>query len=224
MREFEVIDHPQRSDEWKRARLGTFTASVAHEMLATIKGGEAAARRDLRIRLVCERLTQQPEEDGYMNADMARGIELEPDAFAAFEALTGTLATQVGFCRHVTHLAGCSPDGVINDFEGVLELKAPRAANHWAWLRGDPVVPPRYLPQILHTLWITGSHYADFLSFNPMFPAHLRTFYVRYYRNDAEVSAYASKALAFLEEVEREYQAALGWHAVEAPYAVVAGR
>jgi hypothetical protein len=46
----------------------------------------------------------------------------------------------------------------------------------------------------------------------------LRTFYVRWYRNDGEIAAYAEKALRFLAEVENEYQAALGWHAVEAAH------
>ena len=43
---------------------------------------EAAARRDLRTQLVVERLTGRSAEEPYTNADMQRGIDLEPAAVA----------------------------------------------------------------------------------------------------------------------------------------------
>lgn len=64
-----------------RARVGLLTASCAGDMMATIKSGEAAARRDLRVRLVVERLTGVSQEDGFINAAMQRGIDKEADAF-----------------------------------------------------------------------------------------------------------------------------------------------
>ncbi|MEK9723283.1 MAG: YqaJ viral recombinase family protein [Rhodospirillaceae bacterium] len=104
----------QRTPEWFALRLGRLTASDAKDMLAVIKSGEAAARRDLRMRLVCERLTGQPSEDTYTNADMQRGVDLEPEARRAYEAHTGQLVdTRVGFISHDDCAAGCSPDGVV---------------------------------------------------------------------------------------------------------------
>jgi hypothetical protein len=105
----------QRTPEWFALRLGRLTASDAKDMLATIKSGEAAARRDLRMRLVCERLTGQAVEDTtFQNADMQRGIDLEPEARRAYEARTGQLVdTRVGFMSRDDCAAGCSPDGVI---------------------------------------------------------------------------------------------------------------
>jgi len=104
----------QRTHEWFTLRLGRLTASDAKDMLATIKSGEAAARRDLRMRLVCERLTGQPAEDTYTNADMQRGVELEGAALQAYQSRTGQLVdTRVGFISHDDCAAGCSPDGVI---------------------------------------------------------------------------------------------------------------
>jgi len=62
---FTIIDAPQRSPEWYAARCGRLTGSAAGDMLARLKGnGEAAARRDLRMRLVLEILTGLPQEDG----------------------------------------------------------------------------------------------------------------------------------------------------------------
>lgn len=206
MREFTVIDAEQRSPEWKLARAGRLTASRAKDMLATIKTGEAAARRDLRVQLVVERLTGEPQDDGYVNADMQRGIDLEPEAFAAYEALTGQIPASCGFVAHNSYQIGCSPDGVLDDFGGLLELKVPRSATHLGYLRSG-AVPAEHRPQLVHALWVTGAAYIDFLSFDPRFPANLRTFYVRLERDDKEIAAYAVKAGFFLAEVAQELAA-----------------
>ncbi len=208
MRAFTVIDAEQRSPAWKQARAGRLTASRARDMLATIKSGEAAARRDLRVQLVCERLTGEPQDSDFVNGDMLRGIELEPDAFAAYESLTGHMPSQCGFIAHNDLLAGCSPDGVLDDFGGLLELKVPRSATHLGYLRAG-AVPPEHMPQLLHALWVTGAAYIDFLSFDPRFPANLQTFYVRVQRDEAAIRVYEAKALAFLMEVDREVEAVL---------------
>lgn len=203
---FTVLDCPQRSAEWFEARIGRLTGTCAADMLATIKSGEAAARRDLRLRLVCERLTGCSQEDGYVNAAMQRGIDLEPAALAAYEAMTGEMAQRVGFCSHASLRAGCSPDGYVGDFTGIVSLKCPKSATHLGYLRGG-VMPQTYVPQMLHELWISGAQFYDFLSFDDRFPPELQTFYVRVMRLETAVAEYEKKALAFLAEVDREYEA-----------------
>src|SRR4051812_17167414 len=115
---FTIIDAPQRSNEWFAARVGRLTGSVAADAMAgpLKSGGEPAARRDLRTRLALERLCQRSLEDDYLNADMKRGIELEPEALAAYEAATGNLVQVTGFLSHTELLAGCSLDGHIGNF------------------------------------------------------------------------------------------------------------
>ena len=204
---FTVIDAEQRSAEWFAARAGLLTGSRAADILATIKSGEAAARRDYRMQLVCERLTGQPQEDGFINAAMQRGIDLEPKAFAAYEALTGSVAVRTGFLRHSTHLAGCSLDGHVDGFTGIVEIKCPKSATHLKYWRGKGEAPSDYLPQITHNLWITGAQWCDFLSFDDRFPEELQTFLVRVRRSDVDIDGYEQKALAFLAEVETEVNA-----------------
>ena len=201
-----VIDaSPQRSPEWFHARLGRLTGSRAADMLATIKSGEAAARRDYRLQLVCERLTGQPQESGFVNEAMQRGIDLEPMALGAYEALTGTLAQTVGFAAWADLMVGCSVDGSIGDFEGILELKCPKSATHLEYLR-SPTVPARYLSQITHNLWVTGAAWCDFLSYDDRFPAPLQTVLRRVRREDVDFDTYATAALKFLGEVDAEEQ------------------
>ena len=194
----------QRSPEWFALRCGRVTGTAAGDMLATIKSGEAAARRDLRTRLVCERITGRGDDgNGYQSAEMKWGVEHETAARYAYEALTGELARPVGFVTHDSLLAGCSPDGEIGHFAGLLEIKCPKSATHLSYLRGRGV-PSHYLPQIQHNLFITGASWADFVSFDPRFPPALRLFVVRHYLHDAERKAYELLLRMFLAEVDRE--------------------
>lgn len=213
---FTIHADPQRSPEWFQARLGRLTGSRAADMLATIKTGEAAARRDYRTQLVCERLTGQSQEDGYTNAVMERGVLLEPVALKAYETLTGNVAQPSWFLSLPDVMAGCSLDGQVDNFAGIVELKCPKSATHLKYLRGKGEAPAEYLPQITHNLWVTGAEWCDFLSFDDRFPEDLQTFLVRVNRNELDMSGYEAKALTFLAEVETEYSALRGWKIVAA--------
>lgn len=206
---FTIHDCPQRSPEWFAARAGKLTGSKAAlvtDFLKTGAKGESAKRRDYRLQLVCERLTGLPQEDGdgYVNDSMQRGIDLEPAAFAVYEALTGNLAHKSGFLSHLTLPVGCSLDGQIDSFTGILEIKCPKTATHLSYWRGPSVAPADYLPQITHNLWVTGAAWCDFLSFDDRLPAHLQTFLVRVKREDVDIAAYEAAAMKFLAEVDAE--------------------
>lgn len=205
-----IHDVPQRSAEWFKLRLGRVTGSVAADILATIKsGGEAAGRRNLRVRLVLERLTGRSQESGFLSAAMQQGIEREPDAYALYEALTGRLLTSSGFIQHETLMAGCSLDGFVprgEAIEGIIEIKAPIPATHLDYVKSG-TVPGEYYKQILHGLFITGAQWADFVSFNPDFPEPLQVRLVRVNRDEAAIEDYEKKLRAFLSEVDRELEA-----------------
>jgi predicted phage-related endonuclease len=205
---FTIVTADQRTQEWRQARCGRVTGSRAKDVLASIKSGEAAARRDYRTQLVTERLTGQPQDSDFVNADMLRGIEMEGDAFRAYEAHSGNLVRRTGFLAVNEHLIGCSLDGDVDQFTGIVELKVPRSATHVRYLR-DGGVPAEHVPQIVHNLLVTGAQWCDFASFDPRFPEALRLFVVRLHRDDAQIEAYLKKLSAFLEEVEAEYQAML---------------
>jgi hypothetical protein len=108
-----LSEHPQGSPEWRADRAGKATASRAKDILAKIKSGEAAARRDYRVQLVTERLIGEPAEDGYVSKEMEWGIANEPFARMAYEAATGNVVQEAGFVYLADVAAGCSVDGVI---------------------------------------------------------------------------------------------------------------
>jgi hypothetical protein len=88
----------QRSDEWFAVRVGKLTASAADKMLARTKTGPSAQRHDLRMRLACEALTGMSCETPFVpNAAVSRGVDCEPAAILAYEALTGLVVHPIGF-------------------------------------------------------------------------------------------------------------------------------
>ncbi len=172
-------------------------------MLATISKGEAAGRRNLRTQLVLERVTGRPQGPTFTSPAMQQGTSREPEAYAAYEVLTGELLTRTGFLSHDALLVGCSLDGHVGDFDGVIEIKSPIAATHLEYLRTG-TVPGDYLKQVVHALWLTGAQWCDWLSYNPEFPVGLQIKLVRLVRNEDAIAAYDAAVRTFLAEVEAE--------------------
>lgn len=203
---FTVIKHEQRSPAWFLARSGRLTGSRACDMLAKIKSGEAAARRDYRLQLAVERLTGAPQEGGFVNADMQRGIDMEATAFAAYEAATGEMVRRTGFICADDHMIGCSLDGDIENFAGIIELKVPKSTTHISYFKSGGM-PSAYLPQVQHNLWVTGAEWCDFASFDDRLPKALQLFRVRVHAKDLDMAAYEAEAMKFLAEVDAEVKA-----------------
>jgi putative phage-type endonuclease len=199
------VDVAQRSPEWFAARVGRLTGTAAADMLATIRSGEAAARRDLRLRLVVERLTRQSQDTGgFVSADMQWGIDHEPDARRAYEAATGDVVDEIGFLAHPTLPVGCSVDGAVGGGVGIIEIKCPRSAQHLRTIRAKSQILPEYLPQIQHNLWVSGAQWCDFVSYDPRFPLALRLIVTRLSLSGAERASYEFMVRCFLREVDQE--------------------
>ena len=193
----------QGSAEWKQARCGMATASRMDAVLATIKNGEAAARRDYKYQLVAERLTGVPQESGFINAEMMHGTEFEPFGRSAYEVLKGVLVDQVPILYHPTIKGGAaSPDGLVGA-DGMLEIKAPKTATHLGYLSAG-VVPAKYIPQMNWQLACAGParHWVDFVSFDPRLPEHLQLFVCRLNRDDGMIRSMEAEVSIFLSEVD----------------------
>lgn len=210
---YTLINVEQGTPEWRQARCGRLCASDAADMMAKIKNGEASARRDLRTRLVLEKLTGTPADDGYVSFDMQRGKELEAEARFAYESEAGEMVQQVGFFAHTELAVGCSPDGVIADGRGLLELKVPRSATHLRYLRSNGGLPVEHAAQVTHALFVSGAEFLDFASWDPRFPPDLQLYRVRVHRSDVDLKSYELVVRLFLDEVQREYEDVLALRA-----------
>lgn len=206
---FTVVDAPQRSPAWVAARLGRLTSSRAADMLAVIKSGEAAGRRNLRVQLALERITGKTQAPVYQSAAMLIGIEREAEAAAAYEALTGCVLTHTGFLAHASLAIGASLDGHVGDFAGVVELKCPQAATHLEYLTTGQI-PDTYRKQVVHQLFVSGARWCDWVSYCPEFPPGLQLKVVRVARSDQEMASYSLAAALFLREVDAAVAAVTG--------------
>jgi putative phage-type endonuclease len=196
-----LVSVPQGSPAWLEARAGKVTASRIADVLARVKTGEAAGRRDYRAQLVAEILTGRPQESGFTNDAMRWGTEQEPYARAAYECHAGVLVDQVGMALHPSIERGAaSPDGLV-DPDGLVEIKCPNTATHLDYLL-DGTVPAKYQPQMLWQMACTGRDWCDFVSFDPRLPEDLQLFVVRFQRDQARIDAMEAEVRAFISEAE----------------------
>jgi putative phage-type endonuclease len=195
-----ILDFPQGSAEWLASRAGKVTASRISDVLAKIKSGEAAARRDYRAQLVAEILTGKPQEDGFVNDAMKWGTENEPFARAAYEVDRGILVDQVGLVLHPEiDRAAASPDGLADI--GLVEIKCPKTATHLEYLLAGEV-PEKYRNQMLWQMACTERPWCDFVSFDPRLPQDLELFVVRLNRDDEAIKKMEAEVRKFLDEVD----------------------
>lgn len=188
----------QRSEEWFKARLGKVTASRVADVLAKIKTGESASRRNYKVQLVSERLTGEKQET-YINQAMQDGIDREFYARERYVQQHGEVE-EVGFIQHPNLEAGASPDGLVGD-DGLIEIKCPLGTTHTETLMTQEV-PSKYIPQIQWQLRCTGRKWCDFISYNPMFPENLQLF-VKRVEADEQYQLMLEKEISdFLIEVQ----------------------
>lgn len=197
-----IIDVTQGTDEWRAARAGIATASNFSAILARgTKNEEATTRRNLRIKLVLERLTGR-QAGGFESYATRQGTEREPLARQAYEVATGEIVRTVGFVRHDLLETGASPDGLIAA-DGGLEIKSPEPAAHLEAIRAKRV-PTQYFAQVQGNLWICERRWWRFVSFNPDFPSALQLVIITAYRDDDYIDKLHLAVSLFMDEVRDE--------------------
>lgn len=187
----------QGSEQWFLDKCGHASASEFSSVLAK---GQGKTRAAYLRRVVAEALTGKPV-DGYSNGHMGRGLVQEPHGRLAYEALTGEPVLQVGFLKHATLRAGCSPDGLIGD-DGGIEVKSVIPTVQLETILGKDY-PSEHRAQVQGNLWITGREWWDFVSYSPDFPqAHLQLYTFRVHRDEAYIENLEREVSAFLAEVD----------------------
>lgn len=161
-----ILHCEQGSDTWLAVRAGIPTSSNFDRIITT-QGLPSKQRQKYMYRLAGERLTGMPMEN-YLDGNMERGKELEAEARATYELVTGNTVEQVGFCMGDTRSFGASPDGLVGDKGGV-ELKCPILSTAVEYL-DKRVLPTIYLQQTQGTLLVTGRAWWDFVSYHPGLP------------------------------------------------------
>jgi putative phage-type endonuclease len=208
---FSYVDVPQGGPEFLLARAGSLGASQVHDAIASTKTGAAASVDKIMTQLIIESITGQPTPP-FQSAAMKQGNEREPDARIGYEFTTNSTVKQVGLFRHPriqrTH---ASPDGLIVDTKGGLEIKCPLSHTQLELLLTEKI-PARYQTQMYWQMACAGLDWVDFCSYDPAFPEEGRFFIKRIERDDAKISALEEKVEAFVQQMlakEEELRAKL---------------
>lgn len=191
----EVFDFEQSSPEWFAARAGIPTASEFSTVMAKGKDGGASVTRGKYLRqLAGEILTGEVAPEGYSNAHMERGKEMEAEARSLYAFTSDADPQLVGFIRNGRK--GGSPDSLIGDVGG-LEIKTAIPAVQIERLqRGG--LPAEHKAQVQGNLWVSEREWWDFVSYWPKLPPLI----VRVYRDETYIAQLAKAVDAFNEELD----------------------
>ena len=178
-----IYNFEQRTEDWYNIRKGKMTASNAETIIANGKGLETYI-----YNLMAEYYSSA-EKENYINADMQRGIDLEPEARLEFEFYTNLDVQEVGFIEH-NEFIGVSPDGLIGD-DGLIEIKCPNDSIYFKLLLSNNI-KPEYIAQMQMQMYVTDRQYCYFVSYNPNFEKSL---YIKKITRDEEMIEKLKKGL-----------------------------
>ena len=196
-----IINIEQGSEAWFQERCGRFTASK----FATLMSGETTKGfGDLITETAGEIITGEIEES-YVNADMERGKELEPEARACFEDTTGLDVLEVGFClpddEAQGEWVGVSPDGLIPSEDAILEIKCPKKKTHLNYIKAGRL-PNEYKWQVQGQLLVTGAKKAYFMSYYP----NMKPFIIEVLPDEEMRASLTERITDAIERVKREIE------------------
>ena len=221
----EIIDASpaQHSLDWYRARLGHFTGSQVGRLMKKGRGKDAEWSADALTyikEVVAERLLnpvvttideffqQYLDLVNTSSKMMAWGIDNEMLALGIYVKMTGNKVTHCGSLPHET--VQCfwdSPDGLLLNDNGVVEVKCPAPKTHADYLINvkNPEdlqsVKPEYYWQAISHMAVTGAHFCDWMSYCKFsqIPLHI----IRFER-DEEVIAQLLERITKADEMAQE--------------------
>jgi len=198
-----IRDIVQGTPEWMALRIGKIGGSRVADLLTEGRGGESLTRRKYKNELIRERLTHR-KLDTWKSPAMQRGIDLEPMARAWYEVHYNTFVDQVAIVLHPTiEGAQCSPDGLVDATNSLIEIKVPDPSNHLDNILTGGKQLEQYYDQVMWQLaCMPEREFCDLVSFDPEMPDHLQGFVKRIYRDDEYIKNMENKVTLFLQEIE----------------------
>lgn len=194
-------EHPEQDPE----RLGRATASEFNSIITRLRGGgEAAARRNYRIRLTLERVTgKTPTRFSNDYTDWGHDTEeLATVEWMVRNPEQAHLLIKCGFIKHDWLMAGASPDRLLGD-DATFEVKCFNSANHYEALTTG-MLPREYVAQVQGQLWITKRKYAIVVMYDPDFPPESQLIVLHVERDEKYIDNLAVDVSNFLDEVDAQ--------------------
>lgn len=193
-----IYNFDQRTDEWYNIRKGKMTASNASIIATNGKGLETY------IYSLMADYYSSAEKEHYVNADMQRGIDLEPEAKIEFQFYTGLEVEEVGFVE-LNKFVGVSPDGLIGK-DGLIEIKCPKDDIYFRLLLNENI-KPEYLWQMQMQMLVTKRKYCYFVAYNPNFE---KTLFIKKMNRDEEminkIQAGLDYGTKLIKKIKKDYE------------------
>lgn len=189
-------DFEQRGAEWQRARLGIPTSSEFHRIIQP-KSGELSKQAGPYMHLLLAEWMLGAPVIGYEGEAMYRGAEMEPEAVAAYELETGLQTEKVGFITDDAGQMGCSPDRLVADIGGCLEIKCPQSPAVHVGHMLERKLDDKHAPQTQGQLLLTGRAWVDTVSYYPGLPLVV----IRTPRREDYISNLKAALDAFVETI-----------------------
>lgn len=145
----------QRGASWKESRRSKITASNFGVIAELSEYVDAHA---LWGRMTCT-VSDQKEED-VVNPDVERGVRNESKAVGCYERGLHKRVRQTGLFTKA--YLGASPDGLIENEDGVIEVKCPRMGPAGG-------VSKEYMAQVQGALAVCNREFCDFISFHELY-------------------------------------------------------
>jgi len=195
------VEHcEQGSEEWFDLHRGRATASDFDKIITPKQMKPSASIDDL----ICQKIGELATlgsimPTSYISPAMQNGIALEPEARRWYEMERDVEVQQVGICITDDGRFGASPDALIPDNKGALELKCPQPKTHISYLL-DGGLPNQYRCQVHGELIVCEVDWVDFVSYCP----GLDPFMIR-----VTPDSFTDALRECLEEYHRRFTAAL---------------
>ena len=161
----------------------------------------AAGAAGVATRIVAERILGESVDNSQDKTFFTdRGDRFEPEALMAYEMLRDVEVTACGFVESEDGGAGCSPDGLVMDYDeirGGVELKNRGPQNHLGVVLGTHTKNTNEAKaQVQFSMWVTGAQWWDVVHYHPTLKSHVS----RMHRDPAFMDA-LDKAYANLVEM-----------------------
>lgn len=194
--------------EWRKQRLGNFTASEIYKLMGAKGGIETQTAQSYILEKVAEVLTGIPADMGFAgNTATQWGIQHEPDARKYYELAFKCEVRMTGYIvADFTPEVGGTPDGLIISRNKGIEIKCPfNSMNHIRYLMIKStnelkIISPQYYWQIQMYMMLTGLDEWDFVSYDPRFTGKKRMFVFTIKRKDEAIQRLADSILKAIEQ------------------------
>lgn len=214
----------QRTLEWHRERLGKITGSQVGELMnkGKLKDSEFSQkglsyleniafqqRIDRRIIEDDFMFSEYLDETGVSSKAMKYGTQREPDARELYSLLTHNNVEEVGCIIHNSIKGfGSSPDGIICQGEGVIEIKCPTPQTYFHYLltikspEDLKKEVPGYYWQCMAHMAVTGARWCDFIIYGP-YDEKEKMRIISILRNEEEIALLENKVKKGLNYINK---------------------